>query len=147
MLESRRLRPEDLQQCCDLFVRSFNDPPWRDRWTLESAHRFLQPMHNAAGFLGLAVTDAETILGFAVGSVEEWYDGKHYYLREICVAPDRRREGIGTRLMEALHRDLGTMGVTHVYLLTARDTPAEEFYRQCGYALHRRMIMLTRRLR
>lgn len=57
------------------------------------------------GALLLAV-DADRI----VGSVIAGFDGWRCHLYRLAVAPDRRREGIGTALLEAAHQRFESFG-------------------------------------
>ncbi|TRD12832.1 GNAT family N-acetyltransferase [Erythrobacter insulae] len=51
----------------------------------------------------------------------------------IAVHPDRRRRGVGARLMENFFLAAGSRGVRRIFLEMRRDNPAEHLYRQQGF--------------
>jgi aminoglycoside 6'-N-acetyltransferase I len=75
-----------------------------------------------------------------------WKQGRHFYLKEMCIVPHRQRSGIGTAILEALCRGLAAMGVEAIYLLTLRDSPAAVFYEKSGFRVSPRMIQMGKRL-
>ena len=60
----------------------------------------------------------------------------------MCVKTDIQRQGIGAKLIEYLERDLKQRDVGKIYLLTARDTLAETFYKKAGFYASSKMIMM-----
>lgn len=128
-----------------LYTAVFNGAPWNDWWTLATARKRLTDARDTPGFLGYACFE-EALVGFVLGYCEQWFDGAHFYLKEICVDTDRQRAGIGTRLLQHLECALTMMGVSRVYLLTMRDGPAARFYAKNGYYSSPKMGLLVRRL-
>ena len=51
----------------------------------------------------------------------------------IAVVPDRRAEGIGRRLMEAIHEQARTNGVRRIALSVNEGNPARRLYLALGY--------------
>ena len=136
---------EHLDAAAALYVGVFNAPPWDDAWTAETSRRRLAEALAAPGALGL-VLHADRLLGFALGAVEPWFDGEHFYLKELCVRSDRQRAGLGTRLMRHLERELRERDIDRIYLLTAADGPAARFYETLGYYRSPRVALMARRL-
>lgn len=95
---------------------------------------------------GLVAEEDGKLLGFTLGHVEHLNGEQHFYLKEMAVAPERQRNGIGMALMETLCRNLQEMGITIVYLLTLRNSPTETFYRKCGFYPSSQTIVMGRRL-
>src|SRR5690242_5880868 len=62
------------------------------------------------------------VVAFAVGHLERNGHEDHFFLQELCVRPERQRQGHGAALLQ----DLGTRmpDVRHWYLLTAREGEA-----------------------
>src|SRR5262245_47374601 len=122
-----------LWQCAELFVNVFNEEPWRETWSSAEALTRLQEIYNSPGFYGIVAIQADGLLGFAVGYVEQWDKEKVFYLKEMCVKSQLQGRGIGTAILEALEAGLSQMGVSKVYLLTAHDSSAEAFYNKRGF--------------
>ena len=128
--------------CADLFIETFNAAPWHDGWTHSSATSRLTDMIETPGFRGVALTANGTITGAALGQVEQWFSGRHFYLREMFVRADLQRQGRGARLLHGIHRG---DELEASYLITDHGTPAHEFYQHHGYAAARSRIVMTRR--
>jgi ribosomal protein S18 acetylase RimI-like enzyme len=88
--------------------------------------------------LFLVVEEAGRILGAVLGG----YDGRRGIVYHLAVAPGRRREGIGTRLMAELERRLAERGCFKSYLLaTPENTEAVAFYRKRGWEVMDMVLM------
>ena len=88
---------------------------------------------------------AERISGM-VASVMVGHDGHRSWLYYLAVAPERRRQGLGRRMVAEAEAWLATRGVPKVELMI-RDTNSEvaAFYARLGYIQEPRIVM-TRRL-
>jgi ribosomal protein S18 acetylase RimI-like enzyme len=72
--------------------------------------------------------------GEVVGAVIAAWDGFRGNIYRLCVAPDRRREGIGRALVIAGHERLAAKGATRITALVAEgEQGANEFWRELGY--------------
>lgn len=133
---------DHLDAAARLYLSVFNAPPWNDQWTLETAHRRLADTLNTPEALGLIALEGE-LMGFCIGYSEQWFDGKYFHLKELCVRTDRQRTGIGTHLLHHLEQMLHEMQIARLYLLTMRGSPAEEFYAKRGYSTNTNMILMS----
>ena len=135
-----------LDECALLFVEVFNNKPWNESWTFETAKLLLSQILNTPGFIGLILQKQGIILGFVIGCCEQRDKSKNFYLKEICVCSNKQRQGIGTKLIQHLMYRLNEIGVNLIYLLTMKDEYAEEFYSKNGFQASQRMIMMTKHL-
>ncbi len=142
----RPIEQRDLEPCGAVFLTVFNQPPWNEAWPVSAARGRIDELFNTPGFYGVSAADDTALLGFAMGYVEQWDRGKHFYLKEMCVTPERQRSGIGTVLIQVLCRDLVSMQIERLYLLTARESPAAQFYQRNGFYVSQRMVMMGRQL-
>ncbi|MEM0979824.1 MAG: GNAT family N-acetyltransferase [Cyanobacteria bacterium P01_H01_bin.58] len=140
------IEPGDLKACANLFVSVFSNPPWNETWSQERALNRLKDCYDTPGSYGIVATAEDKIFGFAIGCTEEWSEHKHFYLKEMCVQSTYQRSGIGTQIMDMLHQDLTSKGVSMIYLLTLRDSPPQAFYGKCGFSNHPEMIMMLQTL-
>jgi ribosomal protein S18 acetylase RimI-like enzyme len=67
-------------------------------------------------------------------------------LKEMCVSTQHQRRRVGTNLIRVLCQDLVAMDVEAIYLLTAREGPAQAFYEQLGFDVNPKMIMMGKYL-
>ena len=137
--------PADLTDCALFFAEVFNSPPWNEQWTKESAWERLSDCMSTPHFFGLIAEDGAEIVALAFGYSQRYQDEMHFQLLEFCVAGNRQGEGIGTALVEALHTRLQEAGMARIYTLTARDTPAQDFYLKRGFYISPKMILMARR--
>ena len=106
-----------LWEACGL-TRPWNDPERDARLALEGA---------ASAILGLR--DDSTL----IGSVMTGFDGHRGWVYYLAVAPDRRREGLGRRLMEAAEAWLCARGAPKLQLMVrAGNAEALGFYEALG---------------
>ena len=140
-----RFTPAHLDDAARLYVSVFNAAPWHDRWTPATAHQRLADTLATPGALGFVLVEGD-LLAFALGYSEPWYDGAHFYIKEMCVRGDRQRSGLGTRLLQHLEQALREQQVDRAYLLTLHGGPAEAFYARQGYYVSPRMRLMAHRL-
>jgi aminoglycoside 6'-N-acetyltransferase I len=144
-VDVRPIQERDLPAAARLYVEVFNAAPWNDQWTFPTALARLQDTLNTPGAFGL-IADGDNPPGALIGYVEQWYDGRHFYLKELFVAPERQRTGIGTSLMHRLEVTLREQGVNRIYLLTEASGPAADFYSKRGYYRSPKTALMAHRL-
>jgi len=129
-----------------LYCEVFNAPPWNDGWTGDTASARLRDILNTPGSLGLLAWQDEQLTGCILGYAEQWFDGVHFYVKEMFVHPALQRRGIGTQMLRELKHTLRHHGVRRLYLLTERDSAAAAFYGAQGFSQSPRMTMMVCRL-
>ncbi|HEX8237019.1 MAG TPA: GNAT family N-acetyltransferase [Abditibacteriaceae bacterium] len=142
-----RVERANLTECVALFADVFNNSPWNETWGAEAIAQRFSDCYHTPGFYGLVATISDEAVGFAIGYIEQWNTTKHFYLKEMCVAPKQQRFGIGTALMSALENNLKNQNVEKLYLHTARDTYAQTFYEKQGFYVSSKMITMTKWLK
>jgi ribosomal protein S18 acetylase RimI-like enzyme len=146
-ISTRSIEEVDLVPCAEVFVMVFSNPPWNEAWDIGDVKTRLEEMYHTPGSYGVIAIDENEVLGFALGYAEQWRRGKkHFYLKEMCVLPSHQRRGIGTAIIKTLCRDLAATGAEAIYLLTARDSPAQTFYERLGFHVNAKMIMMGKYL-
>ena len=64
-----------------------------------------------------------------------WYEGRVALLDELYVAPRFRNGGLGTAIVELLHRHAGSAGIDAIEInVDEGDTDAQRFYERHGYS-------------
>lgn len=132
----RPFQRNDLENCIALFKDVFSRPPWNDEWTDETANAYFAEFIHAPGFIGYIVIDETSenpVVAAIIGRSRTWWKGKEYFIDEFYVRADRQGQGIGTKLLEYVHHDLGERGIHTVVLLTSHHAPAYHFYQNRGY--------------
>lgn len=142
----RELTHEDRQDVASVFQRTFATAPWNENWSMNSAMAVVDEWLSQSQFFGLVAVDNGSMVGAIFGRFESWDTKTLFYVKELCVLPERQREGVGLELNRKLEENLRSRGVASVYLHTLRDSPASFFYRSQEYQLSEKMIMLSKKL-
>jgi len=111
---------------------------------MESALNRLEDIYNMPWSHSVVAIEEERIIGFAIGYIERWHQGKSFYLKEMCIDSTKQRSGIGTKIMDVLCQNLVSQGVKKIYLLTAQDSPAAAFYEKRGFCHNSKIIMMSK---
>ncbi|MCL2084063.1 MAG: GNAT family N-acetyltransferase [Oscillospiraceae bacterium] len=125
----RKYISDDFEQCCDLFIQSFNAPPWDDQWTKERVQIYLQDYIESKRFIGYTLWDNDVLAGAVFAHIRTFYTGDEVHVDELFVSPAHQRKGYGTILMDAIEN----LGYTQTTLLTGRGKPSFDFYEKRGY--------------
>ena len=140
----KRIVPEMLEELTELFVETFNAPPWNDMWTKQQARTRLRDIIRMPNFFGAAEYRENKLAGLIMGHGEMSYDGIHFQILEFCVANDMKGQGIGSQMLEEFMDFLDRKGVTSVYLLTMRGEASEDFYAAHGFDTVKDMCIMSR---
>jgi ribosomal protein S18 acetylase RimI-like enzyme len=97
----------------------------------------------------LVAVEDDTVIGYTYAGVEgrDWMSlrGRAGVLYDILVDPDRRRHGVGRKLLDATVSRLESLGAPQVVLSTAqRNEPAQRLFASAGF--RPTMIEMTRDL-
>lgn len=77
-----------------------------------------------------------TLDGQLVSTVMAGYEGHRGWINYLAVAPDRRRQGIGRRMMQAAEARLRALGCPKINLqVRSSNLGVIEFYRKIGFAV------------
>jgi ribosomal-protein-alanine N-acetyltransferase len=103
---------------------------------------FLQEAYDWIEFTRLYWAGRDTFLVAQVerhlaGYIAGLMDGGEGYIASIAVAPDRRRQGIGRALLDAVKQKFIARGaITMALHVRAGNEPAIALYRQFGFVTH-----------
>ena len=141
----KKIMPDMLDELTELFIDTFNAPPWNDMWSTETARKRLRDIIRMPNFFGAAEYRDDRLAGLIMGHGEQSYDGMHFQILELCVANDMKGHGIGSEMIREFTDYLDRKGVTSIYLLTMRGAASEDFYAGQGFATVRDMCVMSRR--
>jgi ribosomal protein S18 acetylase RimI-like enzyme len=124
LIEIRPFRPGDtdavvgLWDACDL-IRPWNDP-----------RKDIERKLGVDPELFLVAVEDELVVGVVMAG----YEGHRGWINYLAVDPGRRREGLGTRLMEAAERLLTERGCPKINLqIRSENADVIAFYGALGY--------------
>ncbi|ENK1243676.1 GNAT family N-acetyltransferase [Clostridium botulinum] len=136
----------DIKEVVDIYVNTFNSPPWNDKWTIETASKRLYQMINCESSYGLVAYEDELICGIILGNEEQYYDGIVFNIKEFCVRNDIRNKGLGTKIFEEFENRLKGKGMTKITLVTTKDYRTEGFYKKRGLESNNEMVVMEKEL-
>jgi ribosomal protein S18 acetylase RimI-like enzyme len=129
----REYADADRSDVINLWTRVFPDDPPRN-----APERMIERKLAVQRELFLVAVEGGRAVGTALGG----YDGVRGWVYHLAVHPDRRRAGIGRRLMRELELRLAALGCPKLNLqIRAENEPVRAFYERLGYAVEARVSM------
>jgi aminoglycoside 6'-N-acetyltransferase I len=131
----REMTRNDLDSYCTLFENIFSNPPWNEKWTISKISVDINKRMSKSSFIGIVTATGTKNVGFITG-FRLWSFKKNvtlFYIDQLFVDNNFQGNGMGKRLLNEMTYQLKTIGVSHIVLLTKRNTAAEKFYRKNGY--------------
>lgn len=141
--EIRAMDLSRLSEYAELFVSVFNQKPWNDEWTQETALIRIENMMRTNTFIGKALYADNDLKGIIWGQKEQYYDGIHFQIQEFCVKTSEQNKGYGKALLGALKAELSEAGVTNTYLITSKGESTEGYYAKRGFVTSDYMVLMT----
>lgn len=137
MVEIRDFKREDAEGALELLRSCF------DGLELEGITRanLLEWAHQFPGGVKVAIEG-----GRVVGFVFAFARQRVGWITFLCVEPEFRRRGIGTRLLEQALGYLADKGAQTVKLDVEPNNPAVKLYQRLGFKLERQLLRLRRSL-
>lgn len=87
-------------------------------------------LHNSSCVILGALIDDRIVGGLVAFEMTPIHGTKEFYIYDIAVHPEFQKQGIGTRLMEALKQEARTRGVGTIFVeAESEDEGAVAFYR------------------
>lgn len=127
----RQMQKEDITKVTPLFIEYWNSTG--DEWTPELVYRRIWQVLGAPDSYCLIAEDGDSVIGFAMGRFETFYDLTAYDLAEIIIASEYQNQGCGTDLMWELEKRVKELGAAMVQLISVNDDMHNRFYGRLGY--------------
>ena len=125
-LRIRSLIPDDLDAIHEIDRLCF--PP-----DIAFSRREIEGYLHDSGSIGLAAEGRKGMAGFVLARVE---NGPAAHVLTLDILPEMRRCGIGTQLMDALHRRLQKSGIrTAILEVSVQNLAAQRLYQKLGYEI------------
>ncbi len=124
----RKIEEKDIQKLAKLMKSVYNEAPWNDEWTEESAEEAIKCLLAFPNFFGLIACDGDEALGAILGDIRPYSKQRTYYIDELFVSSAHRRQGIAKKLYEGARDELKNIGVSGAFFTTLKNSEAYKFY-------------------
>ena len=129
-MEYREVRKTDITSLARAMAYAYSEEPWNEKWTEERAIRRVQAILGNYQAIGLAAIDNGTIIGGLLGYVDPYADEDFFFVSELFVVSERKKQGIGQSLLSELDMVLKEKKIDVVQLISIGYN--EIFYKKCG---------------
>jgi len=129
----KELSSENMGDCINLFINVFNSAPWNDEWTYTKAKELFDDFSKTPGFIGFIGAINEKTIAVCLGHIKKWWNSSEYYIEEYFISPDLQHKGLGTAFLHNIETILLKREIKKITLLTAHNTPSENFYQKNGF--------------
>ena len=129
-MEYRTVHHEDIGGLAKAMSLAYSEEPWNENWTQERAERRVSAILGNYQATGLAAVEDGTIIGGLLGYIDPYAEEDFFFVSEIFVIPERKKQGIGKRLLIELEAVLKEKQAGVVQLISIDYN--ETFYSKCG---------------
>lgn len=145
-MEFKEITIDEIEIITNIFVETFNAPPWNDKWTIDTASKRLRQMIAYQDFYGIVAYMDGQPSGFILGHEEQYYNGIHFNIKEFCVKNEMRSLGFGKKIFDEFEKRLKLRGISQIVLLTLKGETTEGFYQKRGLETYGDMIIMGKEL-
>lgn len=103
-MEYRIVLPEDTEDLAAAMKKAYLDEPWKESWTDEKAVRRIWGIMSNFESFGIKAVEADAVVGGILGFVDPYADADFFFVSELFVVPEWKRENAAVRIGKALER-------------------------------------------
>jgi len=129
-MEFQLVTAQDHAALAAAMAQAYSEAPWNENWSQERALRRVRGILGNYQGMGLKAVEDGRVIGGLLGFVDPYADEDFFYISELFVVPERKRQGVGKALMQAVEPHLRERGIGVVQLMSIE--PNEAFYEKCG---------------
>ena len=122
-----------LDKMIEVFIYSFNNSSWHDKWTSDIVYKHLTQLTTSDGFLGLVALDNNNVVGMILGMEHYTFSNRTFCIKEFCISNKSKGKGVGSLLLSEMESLLKEQGFKNIELQTLNSQDVLNFYEKNGY--------------
>ena len=130
LMEIKRINQKDIPTLAVPMATAYSEEPWNENWTQETAERRIRAVLGNFEAMGLAALEDGKIIGAVLGNVDPYAEEDFFFVSELFVIPEKKKQGIGKQLLAELEKALIEKKVNVIQLISIDYN--EPFYNKCG---------------
>ena len=129
-MEIKIANQNDIQALAEAMAAAYSEEPWNENWSFEKAERRIRAILGNFEATGLAAIEGEKIIGGLLGYVDPYAEEDFFFVSELFVIPDKKKQGLGKQLLAELEKILIKKNIRVIQLISMDYN--EPFYKKCG---------------
>ena len=129
-MEIRIVNQNDINNLASAMTAAYSEEPWNENWTKEKAGRRVRAILGNFGAIGRAAIEDGKIVGGVLGYVDPYAEEDFFFVSELFVIPNKKKQGVGELLLAELEKILKTKNINVIQLISIDYN--EDFYKKCG---------------
>ena len=131
-LSCRMMAETDINLVIPLYIEHYNGYE-NGEWTHETTYKRIHQVWSREDSLCMILERCGEVVGFVMGSFQQYDDIQAYDLVEIVIAHEHQGKGIGTQFMGLIEDKVRELGGAMIQLQAVNDDMHNSFYGKLNY--------------